>query len=208
MRALDGRELEVSASAAPLRDHEGRVVGTVSVARDVTWRKQLEREREAARAQAEAARANELAAREASRRMEEFLATAAAHDLRTPLTATLGYIALAQRQSDRLAAAAREEYPDLARQVEAVRDRVEAADQSTARLTRLLTLLFDTAAIRADRLELHRAQCDLGALVREQVAALRVAAPAAPSVCMPRPPESRSRSRSTPTGSGRWSPTI
>jgi len=44
-------------------------------------------------------------------------------------------------------------------------------------LTRLLTLLFDTAALRADRLELHRAPCDLAALVREQVAALRVAAP-------------------------------
>src|SRR5258707_1259986 len=48
MRALDGRELEVSASAAPLRDHEGRVVGAVSAARDVTWRKQLEREQVAA----------------------------------------------------------------------------------------------------------------------------------------------------------------
>jgi signal transduction histidine kinase len=49
--------------------------------------------------------------------------------------------------------------------------------RSTARLTRLLTLLFDTAAIRSGQLELHRAPCDLVALVREQVAALRVAAP-------------------------------
>ena len=54
---------------------------------------------------------------------------------------------------------------------------LEEAGKSAARLTRLLTLLFDTAAARADQLELHRAPFDLAALVREQVAALRVAAP-------------------------------
>ncbi len=61
LRALDGRELEANISAAPLRDREpdGRIVGAVSVLRDVTWRKQLEREREAAREQAER-RAEEL----------------------------------------------------------------------------------------------------------------------------------------------------
>ncbi len=58
-----------------------------------------------------------------------------------------------------------------------MRRRLEHADQSTARLSRLLTLLFDTAAIRTGKLELHRAPCDLAALVREQVAGLRVAAP-------------------------------
>ena len=54
---------------------------------------------------------------------------------------------------------------------------LEEAGKSAARLTRLLTLLFDTAAARADKLELHRAPVDLAALVREQVAAQRVAAP-------------------------------
>jgi PAS domain S-box-containing protein len=53
VRAFDGRELEVNSSAAPLRDGDGRVTGAVLVLRDVTWRKQLEREREAARVQAE-----------------------------------------------------------------------------------------------------------------------------------------------------------
>src|SRR5258706_1609307 len=53
-RAFDGRELEVSSSATPLRDRDGHIVGAVSVLRDVTWRRQLEHEREAARAQAEA----------------------------------------------------------------------------------------------------------------------------------------------------------
>jgi signal transduction histidine kinase len=68
-------------------------------------------------------------------------------------------------------------YPDLAPRVAAVQDRVEVASQSADRLRRLLSLLFATAAIRTGKLKLHRAPCDLVALVHEQVAALRVAAP-------------------------------
>jgi PAS domain S-box-containing protein len=173
LRALDGRELEVNNSATPLQDREGHLVGAVCVLHDLTERNRLERERAVARA-------DELTAREASRRMEAFLATAA-HDLRTPLTATVGYLGLAQRACDQLDSAVRavqdEAASPLARPVAAVRRRLEDADQSTARLTRLLTLLFDTAAIQAGQLTLHHAPCDLAALVREQVAALQVAAP-------------------------------
>jgi signal transduction histidine kinase len=168
-RAFDGRELEVNASAAPLRDSAGRIVGAVVVMHDRTERNRLEHERAAARA-------NLLAAREASRRMETFVATAS-HDLRSPLTAVVGYIDLAKRQSEQLAAVARETHSDLASRVESVHERVVDASQSAKRLTHLLTLLFDMAAIRADRLELYRESCDLATLVREQVAALRVAAP-------------------------------
>jgi signal transduction histidine kinase len=168
-RAFDGRELELNISAAPMRGVDGRIVGAVTDVRDVTEHNCLEREREAARA-------DEQAARTASRRMEEFLATAA-HDLRSPLTATVGYLDLAQDKTEQLAATAQGASPDLASSAAAARNRVKDAGQSAERLTRLLTLLFDTAAIRADRLELHRAPFDLVALVREQVDALRVAAP-------------------------------
>ena len=169
LRAFDGRELVVNTSAVPMREPDGRIIGAVSVLRDLTWRQRLERERAAARA-------DELAAHEASRRMEQFLAVAA-HDLRSPLSAAMGFIELAERQAERQVAAAQEKSPDLAAGAEAVRDRIVDADQSADRLTRLLTRLFDMAAIRADRLELRRAPCDLVALVREQVDALRVAAP-------------------------------
>jgi len=174
LQAFDGREVEVDVSAAPLHDGDGRVVGAVSVVRDMTERRRLEREREAARA-------DELAAREASRRLEAFLAVAA-HDLRTPLTAVVGYLALAARQAERLAAAAdaaREERPAsaLAPAIAAVLSGLGDAEAGAARLARLLALLFDTSAIRADRLELHRAPCDLAALVGARVAAQRVAAP-------------------------------
>jgi signal transduction histidine kinase len=167
--AFDGRELELNSSAAPLLDPDGRIEGVVVVLRDMSERNRLAREREEARA-------NELAAREASRRMEAFLAVAA-HDLRTPLTATVGFIDLAARHGKRLAAAAHEESPDLTRHIAAVQSDLEHAKQGAGRLRRLLALLFDTAAIRAGKLELHRAPCDLVALAREQVEALRAAAP-------------------------------
>ena len=169
VRALDGRELEVNNSAAPLREPDGRITGIVLLLRDMTERNRLEREREAARA-------DERAAREANLRLEQFLATAA-HDLRTPLSTIVGYLDLAQRQTERLAAAVQEACPHLTRQVAAVRGRLADADQGADRLAKLLSLLFDTAAMRAGRLELHRTPHDLAALVRECVAALRVAAP-------------------------------
>jgi signal transduction histidine kinase/putative methionine-R-sulfoxide reductase with GAF domain len=168
-RAFDGRELEVNAGAAPLCESEGHVVGAVMVLRDLTEHNRLEREREAAHT-------GELTAREASQRMEEFLATAT-HDLRTPLAATVGYIDLAEQKTERLADLARETCPALAPRLEAVRERVSDAGQSAERLAQQLTLLFDTAAVRAGRLEFHRAPFDLVALMRQQVEALRMAAP-------------------------------
>ena len=56
LRAFDGRELEVTISAAPLRDQEGHIVGAVCVLHDQTERNRLAREREAARADELAAR--------------------------------------------------------------------------------------------------------------------------------------------------------
>jgi signal transduction histidine kinase len=168
-QAFDGRELEVNVSAAPMRGVDGRIVGVVADVRDVTEHNRLEHERAAARA-------DEQAARAANERMEAFVATAA-HDLRSPLASTVGYLELAQNKTDQLAEAARAARPDLASSAAAAHDRMEAASQSVERLTRLLNLLFDTAAIQADRLELHRAPFDLAALVREQVGAQRVSAP-------------------------------
>jgi CheY-like chemotaxis protein len=43
LRRVDGREVEVNITGAPLRDEAGAVVGAVAVARDVTERRRLER---------------------------------------------------------------------------------------------------------------------------------------------------------------------
>lgn len=65
--AKDGRHIDVSLTASPVRNSAGAVVGASKVARDVTERKQAE-----------------VALREADRRKNEFLATLA-HELRNPL---------------------------------------------------------------------------------------------------------------------------
>jgi PAS domain S-box-containing protein len=169
MRAFDGRELDINCCGSPLLDGEGQVAGAVIVSSDTTWRLHLERDREEASAQA-------LASREFNQRMEEFLATAA-HDVRTPLSAATGFISLAQSRFERLVSAVREQNPALDRLIETVRGSLEDADRGVERLSRLVTVLFDTAALRAGKLELHRALCDLAGLAREQVEWQRMAAP-------------------------------
>jgi signal transduction histidine kinase len=123
------------------------------------------------------AQAHELAAMQQSQeRMDEFLATAS-HDLRSPLTATMGSISIAARRFERLAAAVLPRTPDLADQVEAARRSLTETSRSADRLARLMVLLFDISRVRAGKLELHRQPCDLAEVVREQVEALRLANP-------------------------------
>ena len=98
MRTLDGRDVETTTSAVPLRDHEGQIVGAVGILRDQTEHNQLAREREEAPA-------NELAVREVNERLDTFFAIAA-HDLRTPVAASQMAVQLAQRQVQRAAARA------------------------------------------------------------------------------------------------------
>ncbi len=45
VRTLDGREIQVNVSGAPLRDEQGRIIGGVRAARDVTAQRQAERQR-------------------------------------------------------------------------------------------------------------------------------------------------------------------
>lgn len=169
LRTLDGREVEVIISAAPLHDGEGRIVGAVASGLDVTERRRLEREREEARA-------GELAQRELNQRLDTFFAMAA-HDLRAPASATKLRVQLAQRQ---LVTAAAQVHPDSGKQA-LMFAKVAAALQTTEhdldRLLRLLKQLLDVSRARAGTLALERRRCDLGELVRERVEDQRLLTP-------------------------------
>jgi PAS domain S-box-containing protein len=81
--AKDGSRLDISLSAAPMRDHTGRVVGVAQVARDITETKQTEA----------AIKRSQEALRDADRRKDEFLALLA-HELRNPLAPLVNAVEL------------------------------------------------------------------------------------------------------------------
>jgi signal transduction histidine kinase len=123
-----------------------------------------------------AAQARESALRQTQERMDEFVAIAS-HDLRSPLSAALGFNQIATVRYERLAAAVLDTRPELEDQIETVRRTLEEARESVERMWRLVDLLFDTAQMRAGTIELQRLPCDLAALVHDQIVALRVANP-------------------------------
>jgi PAS domain S-box-containing protein len=169
MQSLDGTERELHINAAPLRDRDGHIIEAVVAVRDMTWSKHLERA-------LEEARANEFALRELAQRMDEFVATAS-HDLRAPLAVAVGMIDLAASRFERLASEAMACDQGLAAMVEKVHSSLEGASQGVDRLNRLVQILFDTSQAHAGSPELHQRPCDLAAVVREQVAAVRTANP-------------------------------
>jgi PAS domain S-box-containing protein len=86
----DGQRVDVSLTISPVRGAGNQIVGASKIARDITARKAIERERANLLARERAARAE---AETANRAKDEFLTTLS-HELRTPLNAVYGWAAI------------------------------------------------------------------------------------------------------------------
>jgi len=145
-------------SKSPLRDEQGRVIGLIGVATDITERKQAQRDLEKLvvaeqRLRAEAERAN--------RAKDEFLAIVS-HELRSPLNALRGW-------SHLLATTRPLEQPLVERASKAIKRNVDHQ-------TRLIDDLLDTSRIVSGKLTIERRAVNLVEII---LAALDAARPGA-----------------------------
>lgn len=154
-------------------DEEALANAVAQLAALIIERNRLLREREEART-------NELALREANRRMNEFLGIAS-HELKTPVTAIKLNLQLAERHLN--TRYPQIESPDdeltwVTQAMESARHVLGRSERGVNRLTRLVDDLVDVSRIQAGKLEMHLEPGDLATIVRDCVEEQRQLNPA------------------------------
>ncbi len=147
-------------------------------------------QQERVRRERETAQVSATILRQTLAQMDEFLATAA-HDLRTPMGAVVGYLDLASREGERflaspnIAAAS----ADLVERVRRLGGYVEEASKGAMRTSDVLNRILTAAQAHAGKLEVHPEPCDLARVVAEQVGWMRIVHPRRPFILrVSRPP--------------------
>jgi PAS domain S-box-containing protein len=158
-RRKDGTEVAVSLTASPILSRSGDVIGVSKTARDITWRKHIEVERERLLARERDARSE---AQEANRLKDEFLATIS-HELRSPLNAILGWARLLRDPK------VREEQLDRA---------LEIVERNAQAQARLIEDLLDVSRIVSGKLSVQMRPVTLNSTAQGVVADMRPAAAA------------------------------
>jgi PAS domain S-box-containing protein len=157
--AKDGRVIPVSLAVSPIKDANGVTVGAAKIARDISMRRGLERERDVVLERERAARAE---AEAANRAKDAFLATIS-HELRTPLSPILAWSRMIREGAlgpDKVARG------------------IAAIERSGHALTQLINDLLDVSRIITGKLRIDVRPIDLGAVVHAAVEVVRPAADA------------------------------
>lgn len=145
----------------PTADEIAMAGAIAKLAAQIIERERLAREREMAHATA-------LALVEATRRMDEFLGIAA-HELKTPVTNSKLTLALAIDTLTSAVTQAGAPHDELASILTPILGLLERTGSHMDRLSRLVVDLLDVSRIRAGKLEIRVAPCNLADIVREVV---------------------------------------
>jgi PAS domain S-box-containing protein len=142
----DGSVSWALSTKLPLRDEQGRTVGTFGISRDITDRKRAE----------EAMRLAKEAAEEANRTKSQFLANMS-HELRTPLNSVIGFAGILLKNKSGTLSPTELNFLD----------RIQANGKH---LLTLINEILDLSKIEARKIELQLAPVALDVLVRETLA--------------------------------------
>jgi PAS domain S-box-containing protein len=158
-RAKDGRKFHVSLTVSPIRNADGRIIGASKIARDISDQKRAEEE-------IATLLANERAARQeaeiANRSKDEFLAVLS-HEMRTPLTAMLGWLTILRgRKLDE----------------ETTRHAIETVERNAKAQAQLIEDLVDISRIVGGKLNLELRPIDIIPVIDAAVDVVRPAAEA------------------------------
>ena len=148
-RAPDGREVPVLFARTDLLDEQGKPVGAVCVASDITHLK---------RAEASLREAKELA-EEANLAKSRFLANMS-HELRTPLNAVIGYAEMLIEESDE-------------RGLMSSIDELKKIQFAGKHLLGLISDILDLSKIEAGRMDIHLETFDVADMVQTVVGTIR-----------------------------------
>jgi PAS domain S-box-containing protein len=164
--AADGTERPIDDSGAPIRNRDGRIVGVVLVFRDVSERRRMDREREAAASERERPLVAERTARseaERANRLKDDFVAMVSHELRTPLHAILGWTELIQKKPDDQALVAHG---------------LDVVTRNTRLQTQLISDLLDISRIVSGKLQVVVESVDLASVVEAAIETVQPAADA------------------------------